>query len=34
MLTREGRKAEAVTVAKTLYETFPENKELAKFLAE
>lgn len=30
MLTRDGRKADALTVAKVLYETFPENKELEK----
>jgi hypothetical protein len=30
MLTRDGRKTEAQTVAKVLYEMFPENKELEK----
>jgi hypothetical protein len=34
MLTREGRRPEAVAVAKVLYATFPENAELAKFIKE
>jgi tetratricopeptide (TPR) repeat protein len=33
MLVREGRRAEAVPIARALLERFPENEELAKFVA-
>jgi hypothetical protein len=34
MLTREGQRDEAVSVAKELLEKFPENRDLMRFLAD